>query len=147
MAIDKAGKWWTGTSSADLREYLTEFKAGGYEVIDVLEVPDCSACGNSVGYRVRIDDEEGYADRVCASCGHSHLMLDSADFVEDAAPEDAACPCGAEVFDVAVGFSTRDDGSIRWVSIGLRCRDDGVLGCYADWKIDYAPTEHLRTNL
>jgi hypothetical protein len=25
----------------------------------------------------------------------------------------------------------------------LRCTGDGVLGCYADWKIDYTPSEQL----
>jgi hypothetical protein len=35
------------------------------------------------------------------------------------------------------------DGSIRWVYLALRCVHDGVLGVYADWKIDYSPSDHL----
>jgi hypothetical protein len=38
---------------------------------------------------------------------------------------------------------------VRWVSLGLRCVQDGTLAVYADWKIDYSPTGHLlsRTHL
>jgi hypothetical protein len=38
------------------------------------------------------------------------------------------------------------DDEVRWVSVGLRCVEDGVAGVYVDWKIDYAPTSHLFTN-
>jgi hypothetical protein len=61
----------------------------------------------------------------------------------DADPGDAACPCGGEIFNVAVGFALRDDGDVRWVYVGLRCTKDGILGVYADWKIDFSPTVHL----
>ena len=70
-------------------------------------------------------------------------MLDSGDYEDEAKPGDAACPCGGESFEVAVGFALRDDGDIRWVSIGLRCVDDGLLGVYSDWKIDYSSTDEL----
>jgi hypothetical protein len=40
---------------------------------------------------------------------------------------------------VAVGFSLRDGGDVRWISIGLRCLTDNTLGVYADWKINYGP--------
>jgi hypothetical protein len=53
------------------------------------------------------------------------------------------CLCGGERFDVAVGFALRKDGEVRWVSVALRCTADGVLGVYADWKIDYSPSGHL----
>lgn len=46
-------------------------------------------------------------------------------------------------FTVGVGFALRDDGDVRWISIGLLCVQDGTLGVYADWKIDYSPTDHL----
>jgi hypothetical protein len=56
-------------------------------------------------------------------------------------------PAGSSVnsgwINVAVGFALRDDGSVKWVYSGLRCVTDGTLGVYGDWKIDYAPTEHL----
>ena len=37
----------------------------------------------------------------------------------------------------------RADGEIRWVSVGLRCGSDGLLGVYTDWKIDYSPSRQL----
>ncbi|MFR9780329.1 hypothetical protein ACL02O_30285 [Micromonospora sp. MS34] len=67
----------------------------------------------------------------------------SADYWQDADPDECVCPCGGEAFQVAVGFALRADGEVRWVSIGMRCTRDGVLGVYADWKIDYSPTDHL----
>lgn len=74
-------------------------------------------------------------------------MLDSAEFVEDADLGEAACPCGGEIFNVAGGFALRVDGEVRWVYIGLRCVADGILGCCAEWKIDYSPTAHLLTQV
>ena len=47
------------------------------------------------------------------------------------------------VFDVAVGFALHDEGSPRWVYLAMRCTQDGALGVYADWKIDYTPGSHL----
>jgi hypothetical protein len=44
---------------------------------------------------------------------------------------------------VAVGFSLRDGGDVRWISIGLRCLTDNTLGVYADWNINYGPSGHL----
>jgi hypothetical protein len=70
-------------------------------------------------------------------------MRDSADVLDEADLGEAACPCGNESFEVAAGFAVRADGDIRWVSIGLRCTRDGVLGVHADWKISYSPTAHL----
>lgn len=54
-------------------------------------------------------------------------------------------PCGSEEFEAAVAFALGDDGSVRWVTVGLRCIKDGFCGVYADWKIDYGPTDHLLT--
>jgi hypothetical protein len=68
---------------------------------------------------------------------------DSAEFWDEADPGECACPCGGDTFAVAVGFSLRDGGDVRWISIGLRCLTDNTLGVYADWKINYGPSGHL----
>jgi hypothetical protein len=58
--------------------------------------------------------------------------------------ESGGWPCGGESFNVAVGFAVQKDSSdLKWVYLGLRCGQDGVLGCYADWKTDYNPSAHL----
>jgi hypothetical protein len=41
------------------------------------------------------------------------------------------------------GFALHDDGEVRWISVGLRCLTDNTLGVYADWKINYGPSDHL----
>jgi hypothetical protein len=142
MAIDRTGTWWRGSGPEDLDEYLAVFSADGHRV-ETVRRSRCSSCGGTE-FRLLIDDEEGCAERTCAACGTSTMMLDSAEHADDAELDTATCPCGGEVFDAAVGFAHyADTGDVRWVYVGLRCVEDGVLGVYADWKIDYAPTSHL----
>ena len=93
--------------------------------------------------RGRNHDEAGAAERACVACGLRALIADSGEFWEDADPGDAACPCGGEEFEAAVAFSLGEDGSVRWVTVGLLCQRDQALGVYVDWKIDYEPTDHL----
>jgi GGDEF domain-containing protein len=104
----------------------------------------CGECGGRVFF-VLVDDVEGGAERVCAGCGGRAFIADSEEFWADADPGEACCPCGSEEFETAVAFSLADDGSVRWVTVGLRCLKDGAAGIYADWKIDYGPTDHLLT--
>ena len=141
MVIDRSGTWWTGDSAADLDDYLREFTADGYPVERVVHAR-CERCQGTV-FLVGLDEEEGAAERCCTGCDTVVALLDSADHLADADVEDAACPCGGEEFNVAVGFAFHDDGDVRWVYLGLRCAADGVLGCYADWKIDYSPSADL----
>ena len=143
MTVTKRGSAWTGTNADDLDDYLRVFAAGGYAVAAVVHVV-CAACGRSGGgFSVALDDEQGAAVRQCRSCHAAVPMLDSADVLDDADLGDATCPCGHEEFDVAVGFALGEDSEVRWVSVGLRCRNDGLLGVYADWKIDYSPSRQL----
>jgi len=141
MAINRAGRWWTGTAPLDLDEYLVAFSADGHPVTQVRHAA-CS-CG-AEEFTVRVDDDEGCAERTCVACGRSTLLLDSGETKDDAELEGAACPCGNETFNVAVGFAGYEGSNdVRWVYLGLRCTDDGVLGVYTDWKIDYTPSSHL----
>ncbi|MET9126872.1 hypothetical protein [Streptomyces sp. NPDC004528] len=106
-----------------------------------------SVCGGCAGrvFFVLVDDVEGGAERVCTGCGVRAFIADSEEFWEDADPGEACCPCGSEEFETAVAFSLAGDESVRWVTVGLRCQKDGAVGVYADWKIDYGPTDHLLT--
>ena len=140
MTIDKSGRWWRGTEPSDLDAYLVAYTADGYPVSRVIHA--VCACGERA-FAVEVDDEDGCARRTCQACGAAHPMLDSADYLDEAELGEAACPCGGATFEAAVGFATREDGSIRWVYLALRCVPDGVLGVYADWKIDYPPSDHL----
>lgn len=51
----------------------------------------------------------------------------------------------SDEFETTVAFSLADDGPVRWVTVGLRCQKDSAVGVYADWKIDYGPTNRLLT--
>jgi hypothetical protein len=141
MAVDKSGELWRGEGFADLAEYLRHFQAGGYSVDKVVESM-CRSC-NGRAFRVMVDDEVGCAQRVCVACGTPAFIADSAEYWGDAEPGECACPCGGEEFAVAVAFALHDDGDVRWISIGLRCLADNTLGVYADWKINYSPSDHL----
>ncbi|MER6916102.1 hypothetical protein ABT354_30900 [Streptomyces sp. NPDC000594] len=124
---------------------LAEFLRSADENRPVKIVPSvCDVCGGRV-FTVFVDDVAGGAGRVCTGCGGCAFLADSEEIWEEADPGVAGCPCGGEEFETAVAFSLGRDGSVRWVTIGLRCRKDGAVGVYADWKIDYGPTDHLLT--
>lgn len=141
MAVTK-GDLWRGTEPQDLDEFLADFTADQYPAKTIVHAR-CEAC-SGVEFDVRLDDDEGCAERTCGACGSTFALLDSADHLEEADLGDAACPCGGERFNIAVGFAQMaDTDEVRWVYLALRCIADGTLGCYADWKIDYAPSMHL----
>jgi hypothetical protein len=142
MAIDRSGKWWKGSGPADLDEYLAVHTEDAYPVATTVHA-SCQDCGGGE-FKVRVDRNESCAERICTACGRRVLMLDSREYVADATLASAGCPCGGQSFNVAVGFATGEDPSdLMWVYLGLRCVQDGVLGCCADWKIDYSPSAHL----
>ncbi len=141
MVIDRSGDWWRGSDAADLDVYLADYSADSYVVSTVVHA-ECASC-TSRTFAVLLDDEEGVALRCCRYCGDAQWMLDSGQDVEAAETVTAACPCGGEDFEVAVGFAFTEAGHVRWVYVALRCVADGTLGVYADWKVDHAPTGHL----
>jgi hypothetical protein len=140
--IDKSGQWWTGTDFDDLTTYLREFTAQNYPAGLILQ-SSCD-CGAAI-FTLEVDGEEGCARRTCVSCGRHAFIADSAQYWDEAEPGEAQCPCGDEAFEFGVAFSLREEGDVRWITVGGRCIACGVLGAYVDWKIDYSPTDHLLT--
>src|SRR4051794_23792822 len=140
--IDRSGEWWTGSEFGDLITYLREFTAQGYPAGSVVQ-STCD-CANRV-FSLELDGDEGCARRICKSCGRAAFIADSAGYWKEADPEEAQCPCGEEAFEIGAAFSLRDEGDVRWITVGGRCIACGVLGTYVDWKIDYSPTDHLLT--
>jgi hypothetical protein len=130
------------TQPRDLDAFLRDSTADGYPATEI-RFAKCG-CGADV-FAVAIDDNEGAASRTCVACKQNHLLCDSAEYWEDAEPEECACPCAGESFNLAVGFALTQDGSgdVRWIHIGLRCVLCGELGLYGDWKIDYGPSAQL----
>jgi hypothetical protein len=141
VAIKQRGTYWYGGNDEDLATYLRAFPGGGHAVEHVRPLA-CPLCGDTSFFAL-VDDEQGVAAVDCLDCGTRTLVADSAEHIDDAELELCACPCTGETFSASVGYAMTQDDEVRWISLGLRCLTDGVLGVYADWKIDYVPTAHL----
>jgi hypothetical protein len=144
MAIDTSGKWWRGQNSEDLIEYIRLLTEEGYPASKFV-VAQC-VCGSGQ-FRLFADQDEGCAKRVCVSCGEEKFICDSEDNWTETNPKKLKCTCKKDVFEIAVGFSHRDTGEVKWITVGERCLSCGMLGSYVDWGIDYAPTDHLYSNV
>jgi len=143
MSIDTSGKWWVGSEPADVRGFLEAYAEEGYEVHQ-FRLSTCK-CG-SVEFHLRADDDEGVAQRVCASCKAEHFICDSGEYREDAKLAPWRCiECKSKVCNIGVGFSQYPDSptSIKWVYIGERCAKCGILGCFAGWKVGQDDVAHL----
>ena len=138
MAIDTSGEYWVGSESADIDEYLRSFTSDGYPA-DKFVHARCTCGAGQFALLAGAD----VAQRTCIACAAAHFICDSGEFWDEAEPEAVGCPCDGTTYEVAVGFSHRDDGSIKWITVGVRCVRCGILGAAADWKIDYEPSAHL----
>ena len=138
--IDKSGEWWKGTQFNDLAEYVRELTADGYQA-DLVRQSECE-CGTVV-FALELDELEGCARRTCRSCQRAALIGDSAEFWSEADPVILRCPCSQESFEIGIGFSFRETGDVRWITVGTRCVACGILGVPVDWKVDYSPTAQL----
>jgi hypothetical protein len=139
VAIDRSGKWWRGDSAADLDEYLAAYTEDAYPVGQVRH----SACKNCHGVVFGLRGDDDVARRTCRNCGAKAFVADSRENWQEATIRTCRCPCGGTDYNVAVGFSLREGGEVRWVAVGNRCVKCGVLGSFADWGVNYAPTSHL----
>lgn len=141
MGIDITGQWWRGDGAEDIADYLEELGPGGHPVHQTVR-STCSDCSGHV-FTIELDPSRVCARRTCVACGSLTYMLDSdehwMDGDEEDGPEVVVCPCGSDRFESSVGFSFLDDDVIRWVSIGIRCIQDGILGCCTDWQIRHGP--------
>ena len=136
MAVDTSGEWWKGTGPDDVRAFLEAYAAEGYAVHD-FRLARCT-CQSDV-FRLEADDDEGTARRSCARCGEQRFICDSEEYWAHAAPEAWRCvECPSETTNIGVGFSFYEDGrGIRWLYIGVRCTDCGMLGCFTGWKVGH----------
>lgn len=140
MSVDKTGKWWVGDQPTDIREFLEAYASAGYE-INEFRLAKCP-CG-SEGFLLWADDDEGCGRKQCESCKLFSFICDSEEYWQDANPKQwkcTICKSKAKTCNVGVGFSLYEDGEIRWLYIGERCLSCGVLGCFAGWKVAYAPS-------
>jgi hypothetical protein len=139
--LDRSGKLWRGEGYEDLAEYVREFQAGGFPVARVIE----SVCGrcDSRTFHVAVDAAEERARRTCVRCETVAYVGDSEGRWEDTGTVECECPCGSREFAMAVGFALRDPGEVRWISVGLWCMTDNAVAIYADWGVDFTPSQDL----
>jgi hypothetical protein len=142
MPIDTSGKWWKGSAPEDVGEYLQALSSSSYPASE-FRLCRCQ-CGG-VTFRLEVEQDEGVAKRACANCGAEHLICDSADNYEEGMKlRKFKCVCKTALANVGVSFSLHEGGqSIRWLWVGHRCVQCGVLGSIVEWKVGYEPSLHL----
>ena len=141
MTIETSGKWWVGSEPSDIGEYLTAYGADNAPV-SAFRLSRC-VC-SSFTFRLDADDNQGCAKRTCTDCSREHLICDSAEYWDESSPEHWRCiECGSEQANVGVAFSLYEDGEVRWLYVGERCANCGVLSCFAGWKVAYSPSAQL----
>jgi hypothetical protein len=105
-------------------------------------VQSICAYGNTT-FTLKVENEEGGAQRTCTTCNQATFIGDSSEIWQDAHPEKVRYPCKNSTFEIGVGFSFRDRKNINWVTIGHRCTKCGILAISAGWEIIYGPSLHL----
>jgi hypothetical protein len=143
MSIDTSGTWWVGSEPEDLAEYLEAYSEDGGYKTDTFRIARCK-CG-SMTFHLEADDNEGVARRTCTNCNAEHFICDSEEYWEDSEPEKWSCiECNSDKTNIGVGFALYpEDGEVKWLYVGTRCAKCGVLGCFAGWKVAYAPSKQL----
>ena len=135
MALTKKGSYFYGESLKDLYEVLTDYCENNYPIHHFKDA--ACQCENDT-FKIKLDEEVGFAERICIKCGNSHYIGDSKDYLSKAAPETMECLCESDNFKLSVGISLYPKSEdIRWVYIGLFCPNCGCMGCYGDWKNEY----------
>ncbi len=136
MALKKRGKYWYGDSQADIASELSRYsRLNGYTVLHFANA--ICKCGSS-SFRLRLDDTEGAAVRVCTYCGDEHPIGDSGEYLSESTLEECECPCGGDTFEITAGVSLYEDTEdVRWVYLGCRCPTCGLTSCYGDWKNEF----------
>ncbi|MDE6781059.1 MAG: hypothetical protein K2J40_06340 [Ruminococcus sp.] len=143
--IDKSGQYWHSECADDIDEYLKEYSEN--PSIDINSVV-CRSCGKDI-FKLWVDYDEEAIQVECTECGSKKILLDCVDVWEDASPELCKCPVCRKTgsYNVKAGFIRKENHNVKWIYIGNRCTDCGVLGSCLDWKISYEPTDEMENNI
>lgn len=96
MTLTRKGKHWYGSEDDDICAVIQSFSdRNGYLATDYRA--SVCVCGSTL-FRLFDDEEAGVARRDCVSCGKSHLMGDSAEYVDEAELEAHWCLCGMSLW-------------------------------------------------
>jgi hypothetical protein len=127
-------------TDGDLAGYIRDFQAGGRTVQTVQDLV-CGRCRGEI-FLVSVDDDDNCAVATCRNCLADKPIADTGRRLRDAELGECDCVCGGETFAVAVGYAM-SGADVAWVTIGLRCLTDDVLGVILDWEIAERPSAHL----
>ena len=136
MALQKRGQYWYGDTQADIRAELTRYGKRNGCIPSQFADAVCTCASNT--FRLRLDDNEGAAVRVCSKCALVHPIGDSDEYLAEADLEDRECVCGEDLFEITVGVALYDGSEdVKWLYLGCRCPACGLVGCYGDWKNEF----------
>jgi hypothetical protein len=140
--LRKQGKYNFGESQADIRDEIVRYSdLNGYHAHHFADAV-CNCGGRT--FHLLLDDDQGVAIRRCLTCTTEHPIGDSDEYLDDAEPEECACPCGAEEFEITVGISLYEESEdVRWLYLGARCAKCGLTAVYGDWKNEFNGYEAL----
>lgn len=133
MAVSKRGEYSYGTDDADIRSEIVKYSRDNkYKAVKFATA--LCACGSS-SFALETDEDAGVANRICAACGTTKLMGDSAKYFAEATLENHVCVCDHDYFGIMSGVALyRESNDVRWYYIGCRCRSCSLVGVFADWK-------------
>jgi len=145
MAVNKKGKYWYGEKQDDIAHEIRRYSKSGYPALHYANAR--CRCGHAI-FRLSLDDDQGAAVRTCDHCGREHAIGDSAEYLAEAQLQTCACPCGEERLEITVGIAPYDDGqAVRWLYVGCRCPQCGLVAVYGDWKNEFEDYQGLLANV
>jgi hypothetical protein len=105
---------------------------------------DASCRCGAVAFRLLLADAEGVAVRTCLSCGAVQPIADGDDYLDNATLGECECPCGHGEFQISVGVALYADSiDVRWLYLGCRCTQCGLIATYGDWKNEHEDYREL----
>jgi hypothetical protein len=134
VAIDTSGRWWRGSQGEDIEAYLAAYTAESY---GMKHYRACICACGSTEFSVERDAAD-QARRKCAGCGTLHYIADAEEDWEPGLAKRYKCiECKSPRCNVGVGYAGYDDDAtgIKWIYVGVRCAQCGILGCFAEWKV------------
>lgn len=142
MTLTKRGRYIYSDDPSDIPgEIIRYSRKNGYPAT---QFAGCICHCGGTQFRLALDDDQGVAVRTCIGCSSQHPIGDSEEYLEEAELGECACPCEAEVFEIAIGVSLYDDtDDVRWLYVGCRCLDCGLTAVYGDWKNEFVGYREL----
>lgn len=139
MTIQKSEKWWKGTDSADVLEYLNSLEPGGYAVDAVLS-QSCE-CG-STAFKVYRNQDNELSYLVCTACRAKTFVTDSEDYDLEGGFRTIRCSCKSRQYQVFLGVHSIYEPTIaNWMSLGVMCAACGIMGMPLEWEFDTDKSE------